>query len=729
MSAAAFEAHRTLPLLFIMESFSFPVDLSSLQTRLNPLLQSILASPAVQSAKPSSTTDGLAVFLFLLSALGYLTHGRVWDRPDPHHGIWFEKPQLADGTSSGRVAATRDVAQKLAESDYQCVIFWGSQSGTSERFAETLGRECLSHFGINAVVADISDYDAESISKIQSTHFVIFILSTYGEGDPSDNTAGLWDWIKQVKDKQKRVESLRYLAFGLGNSNYKYYNRVLDVVADALDNAGATALMPRQKADDANGGTEEDFQTWKDDLFALFRQLGFQQKTVEYQPTIKIKFRGEIDSDQALSPATSLIHQQSSTQSAIVPLTIKSAHELFATGDRNCVHLELDLGNQDIIYKTGDHIGIWPCNPEEEIEKLLNVLGAQARRHESLSVTSDNDSVRPKVPSPTTLEAAFRHHLEICAPVARKTVQEIAQFAPTPEAKATLVKIGQNRERYEHLASTTHITLARLLQLASPTTAWTSLPLEFVIENLLSLQPRYYSISSSSVIAPRRIAVTALVVNKVIGDKSRSTIHGLTSNYLLSASNIASNASVPTPSYQRMSEGQGLQGSKVLAHVRKSKFKLPITSSTPLVLISAGTGFAPFRAFLQERAKLHAIGKPVGKILMFFGCRNKDDFIYREELDKIQGELGDKLQIITAFSRDGPKTYVQDRVSEYAAEVLELLDAGANMYICGKASMAREVDMKMEDAVTKAKGLSETEVKAWADGLKKRGKWKADVWG
>lgn len=714
-----------------MASLTFPVDLSDVQTKLNPVIRAILASPAVQGAKPSSTADGVAVLLFLLSALGYLTRGRVWDKPDPHHGIWFERPQLADGASSGKVAATRDVAQKLAEGDYHCVIFWGSQSGTSERFAETLGRECLSHFGINALVADISDYDAETILKIQSTHFAIFMLSTYGEGDPSDNTAGLWDWIKQVKDKNTRVENLRYLAFGLGNSNYKYYNRVLDVVADALDNAGANALMARQKADDANGGTEEDFQAWKDDLFTVFRQLGFEQKTVEYQPTIELTFTGETNSERDEKSTTSLNHQQTSTQSAIVPLTIKSAHELFAAGDRNCIHMELDLGNSDIVYKTGDHIGIWACNPDEEIEKLLNALGAQGRRHEVFSVKSGNDSVKPKVPSPTTLEAAFRHHLEICAPVARKTVQEIAQFAPTPEAKATLLEVGQNRERYQQLTSTTHITLARLLQLASPSAPWTSLPLAFVIENLMSLQPRYYSISSSSVIAPRRIAITALVVNKFIGDKSQpSTIHGLTSNYLLSASDVASNTTVPTPSYQRMSEGQGLRGSRVLAHVRKSKFKLPITSSTPLVLISAGTGFAPFRAFLQERAKLHAIGKPVGKILLFFGCRNKDDFIYQEELEKIQSELGDKLKIVTAFSRNGgPKTYVQDRVGEHAAEVLELLNTGANMYICGKASMAREVDMKMEDAVSKTKNLGETEVKAWADSLKRRGKWRADVWG
>jgi NADPH-ferrihemoprotein reductase len=713
-----------------MGSPSFPIDLSDLQTKLNPFFQTVLASPAVQSAKPSSTADGVAILIFLLSAFGYLTRGRVWDKADPHYGVWFERPQLEDGASSGRITATRDVAQKLIEGKYHCVIFWGSQSGTSERLAEILGRECLAHFGISALVADISDYDAESISRIQPTHFAIFILSTYGEGDPSDNTAGLWEYLKQAMNKKTRLENLRYFTFGLGNSNYKYYNRVLDVVVDTLNSAGATALMLPQKADDANGGTEEDFQAWKDDTFALFRQLGFQQEIVKYQPSIEVAFSNEVQSGRNLSHATSLVHHQTSSQSAIVPLTIKNAQELFTAGNRNCLHMEFDLGNQDIVYKTGDHLGIWPCNPEEEIEKLLRVLGAQPRRHEVFSVRSNHDSIRPKIPSPTTLETAFRHHLEICAPVARKTVQDIAQFAPTPEAKAKLLEIGQSRERYENLTLTTHITLARLLELTNANKPWTSLPLAFVIENLLPLQPRYYSISSSSVIAPRRIAITVLVVNKAIsGNATSSTIHGLTSNYLLSSSCVTSNATTPIPSYQRTSEGQGLQGSKILAHVRKSKFKLPITSSTPLILISAGTGFAPFRAFLQERAKLHAIGKSVGKILLFFGCRNIDDFIYQEELNRIQEELGEKFKIVTAFSRSGAKTYVQDRVSEYSSEVLEFLKNGANMYICGKASMAREVDMKLEDAVGKAKGLDEAGVKAWADSLKKRGKWKADVWG
>jgi NADPH-ferrihemoprotein reductase len=685
--------------------------------------------PLVHSLRPASIADGIAMFLFLLSALGCITKGRIWDKSDPNYNVYFERPQVLDGESHSKTAATRNIARKLEDEDYHCVIFWGSQSGTSERFAEALARECHSHFGINALAADLSDYDAQTIGQISNTKFAIFILSTYGEGDPSDNTAGLWDWVKQARDVNSKLEELRYLALGLGNSNYKYYNRVLDVVADALDTAGATALIPRERADDANGGTEEDFQSWKDNVFTMFRGMGYEEKSVEYQPSISIHFNASVDA-QADEQDVPIHHHKSAASSAIIPMAIKSSRELFTAGDRNCVHLELDLGHHEVGYKTGDHIGIWPCNPEEEIDRLISTLGLETRRHEPFIVETLDNAVKPKLPSVTTLNTAFRHHLEICAPVSRKSILALVPFAPTPSAKAQLLVYGKDRERYEQLTSNTHINFGRLLQLIAPSETWSSLPLSFVLETLLALQPRYYSISSSSVIAPRRIAITALVVNKPIPGTAESTIHGLTSNYLLSATGLPSNATLPIPTFQQ-ANSDSLQGGKVYAHVRKSKFKLPITSSTPLILISAGTGFAPFRAFLAERAKLHAIGKPVGKMLLFFGCRSAgSDFIYREELEKTQESLGEKLEVLMAFSRDGnKKVYVQDRVAEMSDQVLEMLDQGASMYICGKASMAREVDMKLEEAARKDKGLGERECKAWSDALKKRGKWKADVWG
>ncbi|KAF2014874.1 cytochrome P450 reductase 2 [Aaosphaeria arxii CBS 175.79] len=702
--------------------------MADLASSLHPFLQTLQdqsAQSLVQALKPQTVTDRVAVLLFLLSAFGYLSRGRVWDKPDPYHNVWFERPQQEGGnTSHKRTETSRDVSQRLEEGKYQCVIFWGSQSGTSERFAEALGRECSSRFGINALVADLSDFEPESISSISQNHFAIFLLSTYGEGDPSDNTTGLWDWIKSIKDNEKSLSNLRYLAFGLGNSNYKYYNRVLDVVADALDATGATALIPRGRADDATGGTEEDFQAWKDDVFALFRKMGYAERPIKYEPSIEVSFT---TGEEPHESTTSVTHQKSNLNSSIASLPIRNARELFTAGDRNCIHLELDLGHHELGYKTGDHIGIWPTNPDQEVNRLFEVLGLTARRQETVKITALDGSCKNKLPPLTTLEAAFRHHLEICAPVPRKTFVDIAEFAASPDVKSKLLYYGQDRDRYAQLAASTHLNFARLLQLVGPGHVWNSLPLSFVLDTLLPLQPRYYSISSSSVISPRRIAVTALVVNHNLSPES--VIHGLASNYLLSATKLPNNASGPSPSYS-LQESPESEGGRLYAHVRKSKFKLPLTSSTPLVLISAGTGFAPFRAFIAERAKLHALGKPVGHMLVFFGCRSAEsDYIYRDELEKFQTQLGDRLEIVTAFSRDGnKKVYVQDRVAENSTRVLEMLDAGANMYICGKASMAREVDRKLEDAKV-ASGSGESEVKAWTDALKKRGKWKADVWG
>lgn len=136
------------------------------------------------------------------------------------------------------------------------------------------------------MTADLSDYDPETIALIPTTNLAIFILSTFGEGDPSDNAAAFWEWIEKAGVS---LSNLHYMAFGLGNKNYKYYNRVVDVVSASLNKLGAKSLMPVGKADDAAGATKEDFMTWRDELFGFFRQeLHFEEGTMRYEPTLSV---------------------------------------------------------------------------------------------------------------------------------------------------------------------------------------------------------------------------------------------------------------------------------------------------------------------------------------------------------------------------------------------------------------------------------------------------------
>jgi len=138
-----------------------------------------------------------------------------------------------------------------------------------------------------------------------------------------------------------------------------------------------------------------------------------------------------------------------------------------------------------------------------------------------------------------------------------------------------------------------------------------------------------------------------------------------------------------------------------------------------MIMVGPGTGFAPMRGFIQERVADGAMDN-----LLFFGCRNEDDFIYREELEMWQGS--GMLELHVAFSRNHgiPKTYVQQLIKREEARVLELIHKGAHIYVCGDASrMAPSVQAAFTGICERA-GLGETFVL----GLIEQGRYCQDVW-
>lgn len=622
------------------------------------------------------------------------------------------------------------------------VIFWGSQSGTAETFANRLSKECHLRFGLQALCADLCDYDPESIANLSQSKLAIFILSTYGEGDPSDNTAAFWDWLTKTPNIQ--IPNLRYMAFGLGNTSYRYYNRVIDVVAQHLDKYGAQRLMPVGRANDAQGGTEEDFLSWKDDLYTHFQEnLGYQERDIPYEPSIQLIQDESLDimdlhlgePIQNRNGPAKVVKQYS----PIRPLAIQSSQELYTSPGRNCLHMELDISNQpELRYRTGDHLAIYPINPDYEVQLLLKAFGLEDRAEKPLLVQTLEEGTSTKIPSPTSALALFRHYLEVAAPVSRETVGQLARFAPLSESVETLTALAKNKEAYATYIGSNHITMGRLLHLVAPGAIWTKLPLSYVVETLPCIQPRYYSISSSSTVSARRLSITVGVDKSPLQQDPSRVIRGITTNYLYAlgnALNCDTSQSVvgsDAPSYALSGPGDTLNGRKVFACIRRSNFKLPTLSSTPIIMIGAGTGLAPFRGFILERARLQAVGKPIGKMLLFFGCRSPDqDYLYQGELAEVAQKLQGSLEIVTAFSRaeEEPKKYVQDRVEERKTQVCHLLQEGACIYFCGRAAMARKVGNKVEESMKTQNNWTDAEARSWAESVKKGNKWLEDVWG
>jgi NADPH-ferrihemoprotein reductase len=499
--------------------------------------------------------------------------------------------------------------------------------------------------------------------------------------------------------------------------------------------------MPTGKADDSNGATDEDFTEWKQSLFSLFRgELGIEERPEQYEPTLRVIEDTSLDviDLHVGEPIKPRGKKDAAAISSVQALPVKSAKKLLSTVDRNCLHVELDTSEfPELKYKTGDHLAVWPSNPTGEVQRLVNILGLRNRLQIPLLISSLDPSVQVKHPSPTTWEALFQYYLEICAPVPREVVLSLAQFAPSASSKATLEQLGKDKDIYHSYCSKNHVTLGRLLEnVTSPTESWSNLPLSFILECLSPLTPRYYSISSSSIVSPKQISITVATTSE-ISPTCHTPIPGLTTDYLMAIEQYKRDGTVGpnAPSYNLSGPNNALeQGGKLYAHVRKSKFRLPVLPKNPIIMIASGSGIAPFHGFLSERARLATIGRAVGPSLLFFGCRSPQDFLYQDSLQSLQ-ESNKEMEVIPAFSRTEMngrlgKAYVQDKVEEREEQVVRLLmEENAYFYICGSAGMARDVAARLGESVRKRMEWDEGRLREWSEGMRKTHRWQEDVWG
>jgi len=234
------------------------------------------------------------------------------------------------------------------------------------------------------------------------------------------------------------------------------------------------------------------------------------------------------------------------------------------------------------------------------------------------------------------------------------------------------------------------------------------LPFHAYLEMLSLLAPRYYSISSSPAGDGARCSVTVGVV-EAPASSGRGLYKGVCSNYLAGRR----------------------AGDTVHATVRETKagFRLPDDPSVPIIMIGPGTGLAPFRGFLQERADRKAKGASLGAAMLFFGCRHPaQDYLYADELKAFAADGVTELH--TAFSRaDGAKTYVQHLVAAQKDRVWNLIEKGAIIYVCGDGGkMEPDVKAALVSIYRGRSGANADAGQRWIDDLGTKNRYVLDVW-
>ena len=360
------------------------------------------------------------------------------------------------------------------------------------------------------------------------------------------------------------------------------------------------------------------------------------------------------------------------------PATFLSRRKLNGEGsEKETWHVEFDLSESGLDYIVGDAFGIVAQNDPRLADAVIALLGARP------DAEVGGKSLRDKL-------------MEDCA------------LGPAPDALFQLISYvtgGETRAKARRLAAGEDPDgdLDRLDVLgALHKFSQARLSAEAFVEALDPLQPRLYSISSSHLATPGRITLTVDAVRYKVGSRPR---WGVASTFL--AERVA-------------------PGDKVPVYVQRAHgFGLPADPATPVIMCGPGTGVAPFRAFLHDRQAT----KAPGRNWLFFGHQRRAcDFFYEDELQAMK-DRGFLTNLTLAWSRDGEKVYVQDRMRERGGELWSWLEKGAHFYVCGDAKrMARDVERALVDVVAEHGGHSAEDAIAYIAALRKAGRYQADVY-
>jgi sulfite reductase (NADPH) flavoprotein alpha-component len=344
-------------------------------------------------------------------------------------------------------------------------------------------------------------------------------------------------------------------------------------------------------------------------------------------------------------------------------------------------HVELSLAGSGLAYQPGDALGLLATNAPEVVESLLSVLGFDGERAIELKGRT------------CSLRHAFEHSLEITT----ATTRFLTHWGTLTNAKCllALTKDEARETRIEFLRRHHIVDIVRKFPL-------TGVPPQEFISGLRPLQPRLYSIASSQSVVEDEAHLTVAHVHYALHGESRS---GVASGQLA-----------------RRTPPEG----KVPVYIQTNDhFRLP-QDDVPIVMIGAGTGVAPYRAFMQE---LYARGS-ASKCWLFFGERNfRTDFLYQAEwLDFRKRGLLTRMDV--AFSRDQScKTYVQHRMREHASDLYAWMEEGAHVYVCGDATrLAPDVHQALVDAVAQEGCLSQDQAEDYVHSLQAEHRYQRDVY-
>jgi cytochrome P450 / NADPH-cytochrome P450 reductase len=554
-------------------------------------------------------------------------------------------------------------------------ILYGTNTGTCLALAQRIASEAASTYGFNPEVLDM---DA-AVGRLQTDRPTILLTSSY-EGQPPDNALQFVQALESMEGN--KLEGVKYAVFGVGHRDWHAtHHRVPKLVNDLMTEHGAERFAEIGLSDVSQGNTMADLETWMDktllkELKKLSPKAG--DDSVETSAV-------DVEAEIATGERVRLLHQD--LQVGIV----KDVQVLAAKGEvPEKRHMEVELP-QGSTYECGDYIAVLPQSPEPNVRAVM----AHFKLPNDATITLKSKTFAPlPLGSSLSVQDILRNYYELAKPATRRGLSFALKHTADADTTARLSSLLDDNEEFQKEITRKQISLFDLLR-KYPTI---EMPFASFLACLPPLNIRQYSISSSPLQHPDRCTITY----SILADEQdpNRPFYGVASNYLAT-----------------LQPGDRMQ--VATRRTAKQTFRLPLDiNNTPLLMFAAGTGLAPFRGFIEQRA-IQLEANPNNKLApayLFLGCRHSQrDRLYANEMDKWE-KLG-AVKVFYSFSQEPEKSDGCKHVADQMEKEMELIskawNSGARAYVCGNRGFAQSVGAAAKAIVDKR--LQERKTEGWTD--------------
>ena len=578
-------------------------------------------------------------------------------------------------------------------------ILFATEMGTSEEFANQLHKEVTEKLFLKAKILNVSE--VTSVQIFNENSLIIILGSTWGEGGPSDDCVDFNEMLekKEFWDEFKNQENLNIAIFGLGNSDYTFFNAQAKFFHKKFIEEHKINEICQLGLGNAKYDIEKDFNEWKDKVF--YKSLySFYSKNFEKNYEFYKKYnllndlpkenknnnKEEKDYEIIISEKKDDFHIDQKKYSQNIQHHLESKKvkiiniEELRQNNTNGSTLKvvLDLTGTDFKYRPAENILVYPKNNEESVKIVLNQLEIDKENNIiNYKINNKDNSLNLPLPNGITIKEALLDYLDFSCQITKNILTKLEKYITDENHKNQIKEILNNEKKMEEFLSKRYNLIDFIKEFNS-----LKLTLQDLSTIIPTITPRYYTCSSSN---NKKNNTIELIISLVAWKGPKNDLrYGLTSNYF--------NDLYKTKSFSKNDK-------YVNINLKQSNFILPTDLSTPILMMCTGSGIAPFISFLEE-LEFNKNGQKYETYLIYGAMNKKNDFIFEKELEEFK-KNGILTEYYTAFSRDQEKKiYVQNIFEkEFKKERLEKLinEKGMKIYICGSISMGNAVIKKIEE--------------------------------